>query len=83
MNEVSVSVLKNKLSYYLAKVKEGETFLVKSHNEVVGILQPVKAKGKNRTILGCGIGTMTISEGVDLTDPVLTEEEWGDLYPKE
>lgn len=79
MEQTNIADLKSRLSDYLKKVQEGHTLEICKRNLPIARIVPIAPARKNRTVLGCGSGTVVI-EG-DLTEPVLKEWEMisGDL----
>ncbi|RJQ72938.1 MAG: type II toxin-antitoxin system Phd/YefM family antitoxin [Desulfobacteraceae bacterium] len=71
----NVAELKNKLSKFLTFVDQGEEVEICKHNIPVARLIPVKPKKrKNRTQLGCGLGSVQIH--TDLTQPLMPDSVW-------
>ena len=79
MTQANVADFKSHLSEYLNKVQAGESVEICKRNIPVAIVMPVQPTRKNRTVLGCGKGSVTIHG--DLTEPVM--DSWnmhsGDL----
>ncbi len=72
--QASVAELKAHLSKFLAKVEKGETCLVLRHNKPIAEMVPVRKRRRNRTRIGCAVGTVKIHG--DLTEPLIPEEDW-------
>jgi prevent-host-death family protein len=79
MKIANIAELKNKLSEYLALVEQGEEIEVRKRNIPIARVVPIKLKPKNKTCLGCGIGTGVIHG--DLTAPLVPESAWNMLKP--
>lgn len=70
-----IGELKDNLNKILSVVEHGESVQILRQNVPIATLFPYKPeKKKNRTILGCGQGTVTIK--TDLTEPMIPEAEW-------
>ena len=69
MTKANIADFKSHLSVYMNKVESGETIEVCKRNVPVAIVQPVLQVKKNKTVLGCGKGSVTIHG--DITEPVL------------
>jgi prevent-host-death family protein len=74
MKIANIAELKNHLSSFLALVEEGEEIEVRKRNIPIARVIPVKKKKKNKTILGCGKGSVTILG--DLTEPMIPQQDW-------
>ena len=72
--QASVAELKAHLSRVLSKVEKGATCLVLKHNKPIAEVVPVKKRKKNRTRIGCAVGTAKIRG--DLTEPLIPEGDW-------
>jgi prevent-host-death family protein len=76
MKTINITQFKNKVSYYISLVEKGEEVEVCKRNVPIARVLPIKnGDGKNRTVLGCGKGTVTfLSE--DLSEPFIPSEDW-------
>jgi len=74
MKIANIAELKNSLSKYLAIVARGEEVEVRKRNVPVARIVPVTSRSKNRTVLGCGLGSARIIG--DLTEPLIPEDDW-------
>jgi len=74
MKIANVAELKDKLSEYLAFVEQGEEIEIRKRNVPIARVVPIKPKARNKTLLGCGIGTGVIHG--DLTGPLVPESAW-------
>ena len=72
--QASVAELKAHLSKVLSKVEKGEKCLVLKHNKPIAEVVPVRNRQRNRTRIGCAVGTAKIHG--DLTEPLIPEEDW-------
>lgn len=74
MKIANIADFKNHLSSYLAAVEAGEEVEIRKRNIPVARVVPVVNKHRNRTVLGCGRGTV-VTIG-DLTEPLIPEIAW-------
>ena len=74
MTSTNVAELKTHLSRYLSLVEHGELIEICKRNIAIAQIVPVAAKPKNKTQLGCGVGSVSIN--CDLTEPALDSGEW-------
>ena len=74
MKVANIVELKNNLSKLLAYVVQGEEIEIRKRNIAIARIVPARRAAKNRTKLGCGLGTATILG--DLTDPLIPEDDW-------
>jgi len=72
MGRANIADIKANLSRFIGRVEGGEVIDICRRNEPVARLSPIQPPQANRTVLGCGEGTVTIHDG--LTQPVL--EGW-------
>jgi len=77
MTTANVAEIKNHFSSYLKMVMHGEPVEVCKRNVAVARMVPVSPKPINKTTLGCGRGSVTISG--EITDPILEESSWNML----
>jgi prevent-host-death family protein len=81
MQSVNVADFKSRFSHFLGLVEGGEEVQVCKRNVPVARIVPDGHKAPaNRTVLGCGSGTVQVH--CDLTDPVLDASEWDMLRGK-
>ena len=74
MKIANIAEFKNHLSEYLAAVANGEQVEVRKRNMPLARVVPVRQSGRNRTVLGCGKGSVVVK--TDLTAPMLPEADW-------
>lgn len=74
MKIANIAEFKNHLSSYLAAVEAGEEVEVRKRNVPVARVVPVVNRHRNRTVLGCGHGSIVIIG--DLTEPQIPEGNW-------
>ncbi len=74
MKIANVAELKNNLSKFLALVGQGEEIEVRKHNVPIARVVPISRQGKNRTVLGCGAGSVQVKGS--LTEPLIPPENW-------
>ncbi len=75
MKVATVRELKNNLNKILSVVEHGESVQILRRNVPIARLVPYKFKEKkNKTVLGCGQGTVKIK--TDLTEPMIPETSW-------
>ncbi len=72
MGRANIAEIKANLCRYLGRVEAGEEFDIYRRNEPIARLSPIRPAHVNRTVPGCGEGSVVIHE--DVTQPVL--EEW-------
>ncbi len=70
MKIANVAEFRNHLSEYLAAVASGEQVEVRKRNVPLARVVPVRQPGRNRTVLGCGRGSVVVK--TDLTAPSLS-----------
>lgn len=68
MTVANIAELKNQLSRFLAEVEKGKKVEVRRRNVPIARILPVSGQASNRTVLGCGKGTVTIKG--DVTEPL-------------
>ena len=74
MKIANVAEFKNHLSEYLAAVANGEQVEVRKRNMPLARVVPIRQPDRNRTVLGCGEGSVVVK--TDLTAPMLPEADW-------
>lgn len=75
MKKANIGQLRDKLSKFLSFVEKGETIAICKRNIPIAMLIPHgPRKTRNRTKLGCGLGTVRING--DLTEPMIPEDSW-------
>ena len=74
MKIANIAELKNQLSKFISVVEEGEDVEIRKRNIPVARIVPVSGRHINRTVLGCGKGTVIVKG--NLTDPLLPPEDW-------
>ena len=74
MKVANIAEFKNHLSEYLAAVADGEEVEIRKRNAPLARVVPIGAPGRNRTVLGCGAGTVVVK--ADLTEPMMPSEDW-------
>ena len=75
MKQANIAELKNNLSYYISLVEDGEEIEVRKRNRPVARIISIAADRPNKTVIGCGVGTVVFGEG-DLTEPLIPAREW-------
>ncbi len=74
MKIANIAEFKNHLSAYLAAVANGEEVEVRKRNTPFVRVVPIRAWARNRTVLGCGTGTVVVKS--DLSDPMIPPDDW-------
>ena len=75
MKTANIAEFKNKLGQFIALIEQGEIVQICKRNIPIARLVPVAGtKKKNRTNLGCGLGSVKING--DLTEPMIPEDNW-------
>ena len=74
MKIANVAEFKNHLSAYLDAVANGEEVEVRKRNTPFVRVVPIRTWARNRTVLGCGQGTVVVKS--DLIDPMIPPEDW-------
>ena len=74
MKVANIAEFKNHLSEYLAAVADGEEVEIRKRNTPLARVVPIRAPGRNRTVLGRGAGTVVVHG--DLTEPVIPPQDW-------
>ncbi len=75
MKTTNIGELKNNLSKFISLVEQGEAVEVRKRNIPIARIVPYNVvPAKNRTKLGCGLGTVRIMS--DLTEPLIPEGIW-------
>ena len=74
MKVANIAEFKDHLSEYLAAVADGEEVEIRKRNVPLARVVPLRAPRRNRTVLGCGAGTVVVKS--DLTEPLIPQEDW-------
>ena len=74
MKRANIAEFKNHLSEYLAAVANGEQVEVRKRNTPLARVVPIPLPGRNRTVLGCGKGSVIVKG--DLTAPMMPASDW-------
>ena len=74
MKIANIAEFKNHLSSYISLVESGEIIEVRKRNIPIAKVVPIKHKTLNKTVLGCGAGSVKING--DLTEPLIPIENW-------
>ena len=74
MATANIAEIKNHFSSYLKLVMNGEPVEVCKRNVAVARMVPVKAKRRNKTLLGCGKNSVIING--DITLPAIDDSSW-------
>ena len=74
MKVANIAEFKNHLSEYLAAVADGEEVEIRKRNVPLARVVPLRAPSRNRTVLGCGAGTVVVKS--DLTEPMIPQDDW-------
>ena len=69
MKIANIAEFKNHLCEYLAAVANGEQVEVRKRNTPLARVVPIRRPGRNRTVLGCGKGSVVVK--ADLTAPMI------------
>ena len=75
MKEANIGELKNNLSYYVSIAEQGEEVEIQRRNKPVAIIIKAKNTVPNKTVLGCGKGSVVFGN-TDLTEPLIPESDW-------
>ena len=73
MKVANIAEFKNHLSEYLAAVANGEQLEVRKRNTPLARVVPIRQPGRNRTVLGCGKGSVVVK--ADLTAPMIPDAD--------
>lgn len=76
MKIANIGEVKNRLSYYISLVEEGNEIEICKRNIPVAKIIPIERKPINKKKLGCGAGSIIFTEA-DLTEPLIPENDWG------
>ncbi|MXZ70953.1 MAG: type II toxin-antitoxin system prevent-host-death family antitoxin [Acidobacteria bacterium] len=74
MKVANIADFKNHLSEYLAAVANGEEVEVHKRNMPLARVVPIQRPVSNRTVLGCGKGSVVVKS--DLTEPMMPAADW-------
>ncbi len=74
MKVANIAEFKNHLSEYLAAVANGEQVEVRKRNTPLARVVPIHRPGPNRTVLGCGKGSVVVKG--DLAAPMIPAADW-------
>ena len=74
MKIANIAEFKNHLSEYLAAVANGEQVEVRKRNTPLARVVPIRQPTGNRTVLGCGQGSVVVKG--DLTAPMIPGADW-------
>ena len=74
MKIANIAEFKNHLSEYLAAVANGEEVELRKRNMPLARVVPIRRAGRNRTVLGCGEGSVVVKS--DLTAPMIPDADW-------
>jgi antitoxin (DNA-binding transcriptional repressor) of toxin-antitoxin stability system len=75
MKTTNVAEFKKHLSSFLALVEKGEVVEIHRRNVPIAQVVALPARKRNRTVLGCGKGSVTFRGSV--TEPLIPAEHWG------
>ena len=73
MKKTSVAALRSQLSALLDLVEKGKEVEIQRRNVSIAKIVPIKRVEQNKTILGCGKGTVKFQG--DVTEPVM-KDDW-------
>jgi prevent-host-death family protein len=73
MTRTNIAQFKSQLCEFLGRVEGGESVEICRRNRPIARVTPIVAPHENRTVLGCGKGTVVVHG--DLTGPVLDDWE--------
>ena len=74
MKIANIAEFKNHLSEYLAAVADGEQVEVRKRNTPLARVVPIRQRGRDRTVLGCGRGSAVVK--ADPTAPMIPDGDW-------
>ena len=75
MRNANIAEVKTHLSHFVSLAEQGEEIQLCRRNVPVARLVPViPGHRRNRTVLGCGAGTVQIR--CELTEPATPADEW-------
>ena len=74
MKVANIAEFKNHLSTYMAAVANGEEVEIRKRNVPLARVVPAGAPARNRTVLGCGTGTVIVK--ASLTEPLIPHDDW-------
>ena len=74
MKIANIADFKNHLSEYLAAVANGEEVEVRKRNVPLARVVPVPRPARNRTVLGCGRGSVVVR--ASLVEPLIPTGDW-------
>lgn len=74
MRIADIAEFKHRLSEYLAAVGNGEEVEIRKRNVPVARVVPVPRPARNRTVLGCGRGSVVVR--ASLVEPLIPSADW-------
>ena len=74
MKIADIAEFKHRLSEYLAAVANGEEVEIRKRNVPLARVVPVPRPARNRTVLGCGRGSVVVR--ASLVEPLIPLGDW-------
>lgn len=74
MKVTDIAGFRTHVDEYLAAAAQGKEVEIRERNRPVARLVPVRVNGRNRTVLGCGAGTVVVKS--DLAGPMIPHGDW-------
>ena len=74
MKVTDIAEFKAHVDEYFAAAAQGKKVETRERDRPVARLVPVRVHGRNRTVLGCGAGTIVVK--ADPTEPIMPPEDW-------
>ena len=65
MLSVSINDFKNKIEFYLRKIKMGETVVIKDKNKSIAKVAPIVSEVKDKRPMGLASGDFTVPDDFD------------------
>ena len=75
MKTTNIGEFKDNLGKFIRFIEQGEVVEIRKRNIPIAKIIPYEiSKSGNRTVLGCGLGSVKILG--DLTEPLIPEDSW-------
>ena len=81
MKTANIADFKKHLSFFLSLVEQGETVEIRRRNIPIAQVVRIPGQRQNRTVLGCGEGSVTYHGSV--TEPLIPADSWEMLTEEE
>lgn len=65
MLNVSINDFKNKIEFYLGKIKMGETLVIKDKNKSIAKVAPIVSEANDKRPIGLAAGDFTVPDDFD------------------